>query len=118
MPTVDDGYPKPISEEFEGIPNDIDAAFMWSRNNKLYFFKGEEYWRYDWRAARSGRQAVDDKYPQSMDVWKGVPGNLATANTWKNGKTYFFAQNEYYKLRDRPLGVRFVPVSSFHGMDC
>lgn len=37
---MDPGYPKNISLGFAGIPDDIDAAFVWSGNGKTYFFKG------------------------------------------------------------------------------
>ena len=35
------GYPKDISVGFPGIPSDVDTAFVWSGNNKIYFFKGK-----------------------------------------------------------------------------
>lgn len=38
---LDSGYPKPISEEFKGIPNNIDAALAPSGTGKVYFFKGK-----------------------------------------------------------------------------
>ena len=37
--TLDSDSPKLISKGFVGIPNDIDAAFVWSGNGKIYFFK-------------------------------------------------------------------------------
>ena len=36
---MDPNYPKLIEKGFEGIPNNIDAAFVWSGNGKIYFFK-------------------------------------------------------------------------------
>ena len=41
----DSGYPKPISKGFAGIPNFIDAAFVWSGNGLIYFFKNGDYYR-------------------------------------------------------------------------
>lgn len=33
-------FPYQISRIYQGIPNNIDAAFRWSGNNKIYFMKG------------------------------------------------------------------------------
>jgi len=35
--------PRNISEGFDGIPNNIDTAFVWSGNGKTYFKKGTEF---------------------------------------------------------------------------
>lgn len=35
----DQDYPKKISKGFAGVPDNIDAAFVWSGNGKIYFFK-------------------------------------------------------------------------------
>ncbi|NWR36924.1 VTNC protein, partial [Tachuris rubrigastra] len=49
---LDPGYPRDISEGFEGIPNNVDAAFAlpahsFHGNERVYFFKGKYYWSYD-----------------------------------------------------------------------
>lgn len=35
---VDSGYPKSISQDWDGLPSNIDAAFTWT-NGKTYFFR-------------------------------------------------------------------------------
>ena len=44
-PPVDKDYPKPISN-WEGIPDDIDAALRYD-NGYTYFFKQGQYYRFD-----------------------------------------------------------------------
>ena len=34
-------YPRKISDEFPGLPNNIDSAFEWGGNGKLYVTKGK-----------------------------------------------------------------------------
>ncbi|XP_063151280.1 vitronectin [Candoia aspera] len=49
---LEDGFPRNISEGFEGIPDDLDAALALPAENyftseRVYFFKGSRYWSYD-----------------------------------------------------------------------
>lgn len=37
---MDGAYPKEISDGFTGIPDNVDAALVWSGNGKIYFYKG------------------------------------------------------------------------------
>ncbi|XP_043191576.1 matrix metalloproteinase-24-like [Amphibalanus amphitrite] len=105
MPIVDTGYPKRISEEFNGIPNKIDAAFTWRKNHKIYFFKGSQYWMFDYELAKAGIRGVRDVYPKSIDTWGGMPDDIDAVNTWKDGRTYFFKGDDYYKISDANIQV-------------
>src|SRR4051812_34797458 len=49
---LDDGYPRPIKDNWPGMPfTSIDAACVWP-TGKAYFFKGTQYVRYDVAADR------------------------------------------------------------------
>ena len=88
--------PRPISEY--GLSQELanmDAVFVWGRNQRTYFFKGDKYWRYDDKKHR-----IDYGYPRNISVWKGVPSNIDAAMRWRNGRSYFFKGREYLKLDD------------------
>jgi matrix metalloproteinase-14 (membrane-inserted) len=40
-------YPKDLSVGFPGIPSNLDAAFVWGGNGKIYVVKDQLYWKYD-----------------------------------------------------------------------
>ena len=42
---LDYGYPREVERNWVGIPKDVDAAFQWD-NMLTYFFKGNQYWRF------------------------------------------------------------------------
>ncbi|XP_034362271.1 vitronectin [Arvicanthis niloticus] len=51
---LDPGYPRNISEGFSGIPDDVDAALAlpahrYSGRERVYFFKGKQYWEYEFQ---------------------------------------------------------------------
>ncbi|NWH80997.1 VTNC protein, partial [Piaya cayana] len=82
---LDSGYPRDISEGFEGIPNDIDAAFAlpahnYRGNERVYFFKDKYYWSYDFAnqptqadCENSSPSAVFKHYAfMNRDSWEDV----------------------------------------------
>lgn len=78
---VEEGYPRPISDF--GLPLDgVDAAFVWTHNDKTYFFKDGLYWRYDDHERR-----MDTGYPKDVVLWKGVPALLDDAMRWLDGES-------------------------------
>ena len=79
-----------------GLPMELanmDAAFIWERNGRTYFFKGDKYWRFY-------GSKIDYGYPRSISVWKGLPQRIDAAMKWRNGKSYFFAGPKYYRFDD------------------
>ncbi|XP_028129859.1 matrix metalloproteinase-14 isoform X2 [Diabrotica virgifera virgifera] len=79
-PPVKSNYPKPISN-WDGIPNNIDAAFQWT-NGYTYFYKNNAYYRFNDRAF-----AVDvttPAFPRSTAYWwfgcKDAPAGTIGSN--------------------------------------
>ncbi|MEO5681795.1 MAG: hemopexin repeat-containing protein [Chitinophagaceae bacterium] len=111
---VDPGYPKPIAEQWPGMPNDfnegIDAALMNEGNGKIYLFKKGQYVRFSSVAA-----GVDSGYPKPIkDNWKGVPDSYhegINAALWRdsNDKIYLFKNGRmngsYVQISNLDSGV-------------
>jgi len=93
------GFPRRISDDWPGIPNNLNAAFSWT-NGKIYFFKGSQYWR----ASTDGQ--VDQGFPRSIDAgFPGIPDSPDAAIVWgENDKIYFFKGSRYWRLD--PKNVR------------
>ena len=64
VPHVSKAYPRPVSSW--GIPDNIDGAFQWT-NRRTYFFKGDDYWRFDDR--RFAISKASPSYPRITATW-------------------------------------------------
>lgn len=107
---VDQGYPKKLSAwNLTGVfSTGIDAAVngKGAYRGKAYFFKGNQYVRYDWKTDK-----VDNGYPQPISAWnlpapfdKGVDAALNGKEAFE-GKLYFFKGDQYMRYdwaSDRP----------------
>ena len=72
----------------------MDAVFTWEKNKRLYFFKGNQYWRYNDQTRKT-----DAKYPRTInDAWVKFPKVIDAAVTWRNKWSYIFSAGEYYKV--------------------
>ena len=103
------GYPRPISQDWPGLPPALQAAFTWT-NRKTYFFKGSQYWRF------TGQQA-DPGYPKQISAgFAGIPDNVDAATVWSgNGKIYFFKGAQYWRFdpeQSPPVATRQPSVTS------
>ena len=65
----------------------VDTVFLWGKDKKLYFFKGDKYYMYD-----DKKEKMAFGYPKNItDFWGEIPANLNAAFTYGfNNKTYFF----------------------------
>lgn len=106
--SVAHGYPRAISDDWPGLPNNIDAAVTWPDNGMTYFFKGRDYWKFD-------NQQPQDDYPKRIsDGFEGIPSNVDAAFVWGgNGKIYFFKGSQYWKFDP----TRKPPVRSVYPRD-
>ncbi|XP_076254161.1 matrix metalloproteinase 1 isoform X12 [Rhynchophorus ferrugineus] len=64
-PPVPKTFPKPISN-WEGIPDNLDAAFQWT-NGYTYFYKAGAYYRFNDRAFAV--DATTPAFPRSTAYW-------------------------------------------------
>ncbi|XP_055631877.1 matrix metalloproteinase-2 isoform X2 [Toxorhynchites rutilus septentrionalis] len=108
---LEPGYPKPLTHL--GLPESIDridAALVWSYNNRTYLYSGRLYWRFDEEANH-----VELDYPRDMSMWKGIGYNIDSAFQYRDGKTYFFKGKGYWRFNDLRMSVDHAdPLPSAH----
>ncbi|XP_004706989.2 vitronectin [Echinops telfairi] len=61
---LDPNYPRNISDGFTGIPDNLDAVFAlpahsYSSRERVYFFKGKQYWEYEFQQQPSHKECED-----------------------------------------------------------
>lgn len=94
---ADPGYPVPIAGNWPGFPpafqEGVDAEVVWNHQT-VYFFKGDQYLRYDIAADR-----VDPWYPLPIaGHWPGLwKDHIDAGVVWNNGKAYFFSRSQYIR---------------------
>jgi len=102
MDKVDPGYPLPIAGNWPGFTeagfdSTIDAALNYG-NGKAYFFKGDQYIRYD-----IASDTVDAGYPLPIAMnWPGFTetgfdSGIDAAMNYGNGKAFFLKGDQYIR---------------------
>lgn len=91
------GYPRPVTRW--GLPENVinlDAAFQWGADDKIYFVKGNRYYSFS-----VSRRRLDQPGLMSQG-WRGLPAYGVTgAMQYTNGRTYFYSRNGvYYRWND------------------
>ncbi|XP_078581041.1 collagenase 3-like [Branchiostoma floridae x Branchiostoma japonicum] len=84
-----------------GLPSHLDAVMPWRSNGRTYFFKGNQYWRYNEAEGR-----VDSGYPRALSIWRGIPtDSIDAAVQHDDGYAYFFKGQDFYKMAERTITV-------------
>lgn len=101
----------------------VHAALVWGpEKNKIYFFRGGDYWRFHPRS-----QHVDNPVPRRATDWRGVPSEIDAAFQDAEGYAYFLRGHLYWKFDPvkvkvlegfpRPIGPDFFdcaePANTF-----
>ncbi|KAM4855631.1 stromelysin-3 isoform X1 [Urocitellus parryii] len=85
--------PAPLSE-LGLVGSSIHAALVWGpEKNKIYFFRGGDYWRFHPNIRR-----VDSPVPRRATDWRGVPSEIDAAFQDADGYAYFLRGRLYWKF--------------------
>ncbi|XP_062535381.1 matrix metalloproteinase-19-like [Armigeres subalbatus] len=95
------GYPKPIRDDFPGLPNNLSAVFV-TKQGSLLAIRKKQYWFYNPRK----RPQVGKEFPRLVYDFKDMPSNLNAALRHTDGISYFFKDRSFYimNMKDYTVG--------------
>ncbi|RWS04933.1 matrix metalloproteinase-16-like protein [Dinothrombium tinctorium] len=102
--TEGDNYKRKISDNFEGIPSNIDAAFQMESkgHHSTYIFKGNDVWKF----------SDPDYFPRGIkpkkidQIFSGLPSDGIDAIFQARTKSiYAFKKSKYWRLNSETLKV-------------
>ncbi|RWS01632.1 matrix metalloproteinase-16-like protein [Dinothrombium tinctorium] len=80
--------PKPISSYFKNVPNNLEAAFVYSKDNLIYFIKNNKFIRYELEGKKLTQQ---ESHHNGFNFYPIDVKAVFTSN-----KNHFFFYQEYY----------------------
>jgi len=100
---------QPIATMFPGIPDDLDAAFVWAHDNGTYFIKGDQYYRYP-TFAELEQTPADAGYPRDLSDWWPNSDHVlsrvdAALQYATNNKLFFFVDDLFYRFNDEEFKI-------------
>jgi len=92
--TIDEGYPKKISEGWPGVTFERVDAVLNAGGDTLYFFLGNQYIRFNMLTNHA-----EEGYPDLISKrWVGVTfDRIDAAVYWGNAKVYFFRGSQHIR---------------------
>ena len=78
-----------------GVWSNLGGALIHPRNGKAYFFKGNQYQRFDFTSPEKVDKVGTIGESGWPDVWSNLDGALVHP---RNGKAYFFKGNQYQRF--------------------
>ncbi|KAM7374524.1 hypothetical protein PAMP_007175 [Pampus punctatissimus] len=105
---LDEDYPRDISSGFDGVPNNVDAAFAIPApshrgKEKAYFFKADKYYQYEFKHQPSHEECVR-MTRSSPSVLFTHYTDLFCDQTWENFFTELFGGS----FSSHHTGPRFI----------
>ncbi|XP_033108512.1 matrix metalloproteinase-18-like [Anneissia japonica] len=91
------GYPKPISNEFRQLVNNIDAAYFRFREETYVFFKGNLYWEFD------RNRNLKQGFPRETKL----PSDLDAVLSWNDLYTVFTKGDQHWVYDESKKNIVF-----------
>ncbi|XP_005452711.1 vitronectin b isoform X1 [Oreochromis niloticus] len=103
---LDEDYPRLISNGFDGIPDELDAAFAIPApshrgKEKAYFFKGDRYYQYEFKHQPSHEECIQMSR-SSPSVLFTQYTDLFCDNTWEDLFTELFGESSVTSSQTGP----------------